>query len=60
MEAADAVLSTIYGIDMNDAGLDDERLRTHWSSGETPNEFVHWFGQKYDLITKREIGIERW
>ncbi len=57
---ADSIMSAIYGIDTNDAGLDDERLRSHWTAGEKPEAFVEWFGQKYDLISKREMGIEGW
>ena len=56
----DAAMSAIYGIDTDDAGLDDEWLRSHWSSGETPNGFVEWFARKYDLVSKRDIGIEGW
>ncbi len=47
-KAADAVMSDIYGINTDDAGLDDGWLRNHWSAGETPKDFVEWFGLKYD------------
>lgn len=50
----------IYGIDTNEADLDDERLRSHWVTGEAPDAFVEWFAQKYDLKSKREMGIEGW
>jgi hypothetical protein len=56
----DAVMSRIYGINTDDAGLDDEWLRSHWNAGETPDEFVRWFAQKYDLISKRSMGIDGW
>jgi hypothetical protein len=58
--ATDAAMSNIYGIDTDDAGLDDEWLKNHWSAGETPEEFVEWFGRKYDLISKRDVGIDGW
>jgi hypothetical protein len=58
--AADAVMLKIYGIDLDDAGVDDERLKSHWTSGEAPEKFVEWFGEKYDLISKRDMGIEGW
>jgi len=57
---ADAVMLKIYGIDLGDAGIDDERLRSHWTTGETPETFVEWFGEKYDLLSKRDMGIEGW
>jgi hypothetical protein len=56
----DAVMLAIYGIDTDDAGVDDDRLKSHWSMGQPPDEFVQWFGEKYDLISKRDMGIEGW
>lgn len=35
-----------------DAGIDHERLATHWASYDAPSEFVEWFGAKYDLDAK--------
>ncbi len=58
--ATDTVMSVIYGIDTNDAGVDDEWLRNHWIAGEAPREFVEWFGCKYDLISKRDMAVEGW
>jgi hypothetical protein len=58
--ATDSVMAAIYGIDTNEAGLDDERLRSHWIANETPDAFVEWFARKYDLISKRDMGIEGW
>jgi hypothetical protein len=58
--AADAAMRKIYGIDSEDAGLDDQWLRIHWATGEAPESFVRWFGEKYDLISKRDMGIEGW
>jgi hypothetical protein len=57
---ADSVMKKIYGIDTNDAGIDDGWLSDRWSTGEAPEHFVEWFGAKYDLISKREMGIEDW
>jgi hypothetical protein len=59
-KAANAAMSDIYGIDTDDAGLGDEWLMSHWSSGQTPKDFVKWFGLKYDLTSKREVGIGGW
>jgi len=55
---ADSIMKKAYGIDTNDAGIDDERLRDHWGTGEAPEKFVEWFAEKYDLLSKREMGIE--
>jgi hypothetical protein len=59
-KTTDTVTSDIYGIDIDDAGLDDGWLEIHWRSGETPKNFVEWFGRKYDLTSKRNAGIEGW
>ncbi|CAN5228979.1 hypothetical protein BH10PSE11_BH10PSE11_34210 [soil metagenome] len=50
--AVDHRLQDIYCITLVDAGIDDERLIDHWTSYDTPSEFVGWFGTKYDLDTK--------
>ena len=59
-QATDVAMSTVYGIDTNAAGLDDDWLKNHWQSGETPENFVEWFGRKYDLTSKQDAGIEGW
>jgi hypothetical protein len=48
---------TIYGITINDAGIDDDLLKSHWEDKEPPFEFVLWFGNKYDLDPKSAIGM---
>ncbi len=50
--AVDQHLRDIYCITLVDAGIDDERLVNHWTSYDTPREFVEWFGTKYDLDPK--------
>lgn len=50
--AVDHYLQDIYCITIVDAGIDDERLASHWTSHDTPSEFVKWFGTKYDLDSK--------
>jgi hypothetical protein len=47
--AADRRLKEIYSITLDDAGVDDEFLLTHWKDKEPPFEFVLWYGDKYDL-----------
>ena len=58
--STNSVMLKIYGIDLVDAGIDDERLKSHWTTGEAPEKFVGWFAEKYDLTSKRDIGIEGW
>jgi hypothetical protein len=60
LRQTDAVMSGIYGIDTSDAGVDDEFMKRVWKTGETPREFVEWFGQKFDLVSKREVGLAGW
>ena len=43
-----------FCIDMSDAGADPEQIIRYWKSGQSPAEFVDWFGEKYDLITGDE------
>lgn len=50
--AVDHVLQDIYCLTIVDTGIDDERLASHWASKDSPNEFVEWFGAKYDLDRK--------
>ncbi|MBB1089921.1 hypothetical protein HUU61_01335 [Rhodopseudomonas palustris] len=47
--AVDRRLEALYAITIADAGIDDVHLTTHWEAGQPPDEFVEWFGNKYDL-----------
>jgi hypothetical protein len=49
------MIQDLYGLDMNDAGLDDERLHEFLREGWEPATLVQWLGQKYDLTSKYEI-----
>ena len=40
------------GIDLSDAGADQEQIVRYWKGGQAPGDFVDWFGEKYDLITR--------
>ena len=55
--AVDRRMNDIYLITIDDAGIDDERLTSHWEMKQSPWEFVEWFGNKYDLDPKSEIGL---
>ena len=56
-EVVDRRLYEIYLITIADAGIDDERLRSHWQMKQPPFEFVEWFGTKYDLDPKSAFGL---
>lgn len=49
-QEADRLLMRDWCIDMTDAGLSDDEIRSQWETGWTPREFVDWFADKYDLI----------
>eukprot|EP01035_Chromulina_nebulosa_P029123 gene29123-38565_t len=38
-----------YAIDTDDAGLCDEDIARFFAEGSTPEDFVSWFAEKYDL-----------
>ena len=50
-------LKEIYVITIDDAGIDDELLTSHWRMKQSPYEFVEWFGIKYDLDPKSVFGL---
>lgn len=54
-KAVDKRMLDIYVITIDDSGIDDEYLMSHWRMKQSPYEFVEWFGIKYDLTTRSEI-----
>jgi len=55
--AIDLRLDEVYAITIEDAGLDDECLKSHWNDEEPPFEFVRWFGDKYDLEPRKPVWL---
>jgi hypothetical protein len=56
LRSANEIMIKNYSVTLTDLGAhDDERLSAAWGSGETPLEYVDWFGEKYDLI-RNEVG----
>lgn len=49
------LLRVNYAITADDAGLDTQQMQCYWKTGQTPNEFVHWFGEKYDLASTASL-----
>jgi hypothetical protein len=56
-DAVNRRLKEVYVITINDAGIDDEFLTSHWEMKQSPYEFVEWFGNKYDLDPKSAVGL---
>lgn len=55
LNAVDAELTRIYGITVMDAGIEFDEIAGAQEAGETPAEYVQWFGEKYDLTPKTEL-----
>ena len=55
--AVDRRLEDVYVITINDVGIDDDMLHSHWQMKQSPYEFVEWFGVKYDLDPKSAFGV---
>ena len=58
----DRIMLEEFCIDLSDAGADQEQVIRYWKSGQEPNDFVDWFGEKYGLITRDQwdpFGILR-
>jgi hypothetical protein len=50
-------LEEVYVTTIDDAGIDDDRLSSHWEMKQSPYEFVEWFANKYDLDPKSAFGL---
>ena len=50
LDRVNAVMTRDWCIDADDAGWSDEDVLRYWRFGETPEEFVDWYSEKYDLI----------
>ena len=55
--AVDQRLEDVYVITIDDAGIDDDQLSSHWEMKQSPYEFVEWFAHKYDLDPKHALGL---
>jgi hypothetical protein len=50
-------LKDVYLVTIDDAGIDDEGLSSHWQMKQPPYEFVEWYAIKYDLDPKSAFGL---
>ena len=48
----DRIMLEEFRIDLSDAGADRADVLRYWKFGESPDDFVDWFGERYDLITR--------
>ena len=53
----DDLMKRGYGIDTADAGLSGEDVLRYWHGGQSPETFVGWFAEKYDLTPRSEWGL---
>lgn len=47
--AVDTALMRHFGIDTADAGIEADLIANFQEAGDTPEDFAHWYGKKYDL-----------
>lgn len=52
VKEVDRIMREEFCIDLTDAGADRQEVIRYWKSGRDPDDFVDWFGEKYDLITR--------
>lgn len=52
VKAVDRIMLTEFCIELSDAGADRDDVLRYWKFDESPADFVDWFGEKYDLITR--------
>jgi hypothetical protein len=53
--AADRLIKSFYAITIEDTGLCEQQLIAHWERRESPNEFVRWLANKYDLAPMASV-----
>lgn len=53
--AVDGRMSNVYAVTLDEAGIDDDRLISHWEMKQSPYEFVEWLGVKFGLTSRDEI-----
>lgn len=54
VKEVDRLMLGEFCIDLSGAGADRADVLRYWTSNQCPADFVDWFGEKYDLITRDE------
>lgn len=49
-KAVDRIMWRDWYLTSSGAGWDQDQLLRYWGYGDTPEAFVEWFAEKYDLI----------
>ena len=44
-----------YALSIKLSGWDDQRLRRHFDDGDTPEETVEFYAEKYDLVSREDF-----
>jgi hypothetical protein len=55
-DAVDAAMRAQFGIDTIDAALEADTIAAAQEEGQTPEDFVLWFGEKYGLTPLSEAA----
>lgn len=50
LDRVNVLMKRDWCIDAEDAGWSSDDILRYWRCGETPEAFVEWFAEKYDLI----------
>lgn len=62
VKEVDRLMLEAFCIDLSDAGADRGDVLRYWKFEVNPADFVDWFGEKYDLITRDQwdpFGVAR-
>lgn len=62
VKEVDRIMMEEFCIDLSAAGADRADVLRYWRFEQSPTDFVGWFGEKYDLITRDQwdpFGIAR-
>ena len=57
VNAVEDELERVYGLSIFDPGIEFDELAAAQEAGESPSEWVAWFGQKHDLTRKDEVWL---
>lgn len=57
--AVDRLLRQDWCLSVADAGIDEAQLSRAWADGESPEAFVAWFAEKYELIRFEAWPVRR-
>ena len=55
--SVDRNLQSGYAVTIKDVGISECALRDAWKAGDAPVDYVRWFAQKYELISRRTAGV---